>query len=86
MSVVAIGSHQYDILALGDTLNQRGWHFDRQQGPPALHLMASPRHRLVVDEFLADLRYAVQHHSGASAKAASYGDDVSAEAAGRPTP
>jgi sphinganine-1-phosphate aldolase len=86
MCVLAIGSHEHDILAVGDTLNQRGWHFDRQQGPPALHLMASPRHRLVVDEFLADLRYALRHHAEASAKAAGYGDDVSAEAAGRPTP
>jgi hypothetical protein len=45
--------------------------------------MASPRHRLVVDEFLTDLRYALEHHAGASAKAATYGDDVSAEAARR---
>jgi sphinganine-1-phosphate aldolase len=86
MCVLAIGSHEHDILAVGDTLDQRGWHFDRQEGPPALHLMASPRHRLVVDEFLADLRYALRYHSEASAKAAGYGDDVSAEAAGRPTP
>ena len=86
MCVLAIGSREHDILAVGDSLNERGWHFDRQEGPPALHLMASPRHRLVVDEFLADLRYAVQYHAEASTKAASYGDDVSAEAAGRPTP
>ena len=86
MSVLAIGSREHDILAAGDTLAERGWHFDRQDGPPALHLMVSPRHSLVIDEFLADLRYAVQHHAGASANVASYGDDVSAEAAGRPTP
>lgn len=81
MTVVAIGSEQHDIFAIGDILNERGWHFDRQDGPPALHLMTSPRHRLVVDEFLADLRYAVDHCAAASAKAATYGDDVSAEAA-----
>jgi glutamate/tyrosine decarboxylase-like PLP-dependent enzyme len=82
MTVVALGSDKVDILAAGDLLNERGWHFDRQEGPPALHLMASPRHKLVVDEFLADLRYAVEHAPASSAKAASYGDDVSAEAAG----
>ncbi len=83
MTVAAIGSDEHDILAVGDILNERGWHFDRQEGPPALHLMASPRHRLVVDEFLADLRFALDHHAASSAKAASYGDDVSAETAKR---
>ena len=81
MTVVAIGSETRDIFAAGDILNERGWQFDRQDGPPALHLMASPRHRLVVDEFLADLRYAIDHCAPASVKAATYGDDVSAEAA-----
>jgi glutamate/tyrosine decarboxylase-like PLP-dependent enzyme len=81
MSVVAIGSQTHDIFAVGDALNARGWHFDRQEGPPALHLMASPRHALVVDEFLSDLRDALASHAAASAKAATYGDDVSAEAA-----
>lgn len=81
MTVLAIGSQVHDIFAVGDTLNERGWHFDRQEGPPALHLMVSPRHRLVVDEFLADLRYALRHHAASSATAATYGDDVRAEAA-----
>jgi len=80
MTVVALGSREHDVFAIGDVLNQRGWHFDRQDQPPALHLMASPRHKVVVDEFLADLAYAVQHNAGASSKAATYGDDVSAQA------
>jgi len=83
MTVAAIGSDEHDIMAIGDTLNQRGWHFDRQENPAALHLMASPRHALNVDEFLADLRYAVENNAGTSTKAATYGDDVSAEAAAR---
>jgi glutamate/tyrosine decarboxylase-like PLP-dependent enzyme len=83
MSVVAIGSDTHDIFAVADVLTQRGWHFDRQDGPPAIHLMASPRHRLVVDEFLGDLRHALDENAGSSATAATYGDDVSAEAARR---
>jgi glutamate/tyrosine decarboxylase-like PLP-dependent enzyme len=79
-TVLALGSHTVDIFAIGDALNARGWHFDRQDGPPALHLMASPRHKLVVDEFLADLLDAVGNNAGTSATAATYGDDVSAEA------
>ncbi|MDP9237990.1 MAG: aminotransferase class V-fold PLP-dependent enzyme [Chloroflexota bacterium] len=81
MSVVAIGSERHDIFAIGDALNARGWHFDRQDHPASLHFMASPRHLLVVDEFLADLRAAVEHNAGISTTAATYGDDVSAEAA-----
>jgi glutamate/tyrosine decarboxylase-like PLP-dependent enzyme len=83
MTVVAVGSREHDIFAIGDALNARGWHFDRQEGPPALHLMTSPRHQLVVDEFLADLRAAVATvaaQRAASTTAATYGDDVSAEA------
>jgi glutamate/tyrosine decarboxylase-like PLP-dependent enzyme len=80
MTVVALGSRTHDIFAVGDALNARGWHFDRQEGPPSLHLMTSPRHKLVVDEFLADLRASLERHAAASTKAATYGDDVSAEA------
>ena len=56
---------------------RKGWHFDRQEGPPSIHLMASPTHLDVVDEFLADLRYALDHHAEKCTKAATYGDDVS---------
>jgi glutamate/tyrosine decarboxylase-like PLP-dependent enzyme len=80
IGVYAIGSDTHDIFAIADVLNQRGWHFDRQEGPNAIHLMCSPRHAVVMDEFLADLRYAVEHHAGASDTAATYGDDVSAQA------
>ena len=83
MTVAAIGSRDRDIMAVGDGLNARAWHFDRQDKPPALHLMASPRHALVVDEFLRDLAEAAATAAPASATAPTYGDDVSAEAAGR---
>ncbi len=83
MTVAAIGSRVHDIFAVGDALNARGWHFDRQDDPSALHLMASPTHINNVDEFLADLRYALDHHAEKSTKAATYGDDVSAQAASR---
>ena len=78
-SIVAIGSDQHDIHAIGDAMNQRGWHFDRQDGPPAMHLMASARHDLVVDEFIEDLRHAVAHNAGTSETAATYGDVITPE-------
>jgi glutamate/tyrosine decarboxylase-like PLP-dependent enzyme len=83
MCVLAIGSHSHDILAAGELLAARGWHCDRQQGPPALHLMVSPRHHLVIDEFLTDLRDALAQHAVPSGRAATYGDDVSAEASAK---
>jgi hypothetical protein len=45
--------------------------------------MASPRHALVVDEFLSDLRDALQDPTATSTTAATYGDDVSAEVSAR---
>ena len=39
--------------ALGDGMDDRGWNLDRQQG--GLHLMISPGHAHIVEEFLADL-------------------------------
>jgi len=59
MSVMSFGSRSLDISAVGDVMDDRGWHLDRQTGPDALHLMVSPAHAEVVDRFLEDLREAV---------------------------
>lgn len=83
MSVFAVASDTCDIYAVGDVLAERGWHFDRMSEPAALHFMTSPRHSLVIDEFLGDLRYALEHHRASSERGSSYGDDVSAEASAR---
>jgi glutamate/tyrosine decarboxylase-like PLP-dependent enzyme len=56
MSVFAFTSDAIDVYVLGDALERRGWKVDRQQLPPCLHLMVTPAHRSVADEFLADLR------------------------------
>jgi glutamate/tyrosine decarboxylase-like PLP-dependent enzyme len=76
MTVLALGSRERDIFAVGDVLNQRAWHFDRQERPDSLHLMVSPRHSAVVEEFLEDLRFAAQHAPAKSETAATYGDIV----------
>jgi glutamate/tyrosine decarboxylase-like PLP-dependent enzyme len=60
-SVFAFGSEDKDIMAVGDLMDDRGWHLDRQHGPDALHMMVSPSHERIVDEFLSDLRFAVEH-------------------------
>lgn len=59
MSILAFGSDELNIYELGDELNLKGWHFDRQQFPASLHLTVSQVHLDVVDEFLGDLKDAV---------------------------
>jgi glutamate/tyrosine decarboxylase-like PLP-dependent enzyme len=56
MSVLAFTAAGYDIFAVADRMDARGWHLDRQTGPDALHLMLSPEHDRVLDRFLGDLR------------------------------
>jgi len=60
MSVFAFGSDTLDVFAVGDRMDQKGWHLDRQKGPDALHLMVSPLHAQIADVFLADLREAAR--------------------------
>jgi glutamate/tyrosine decarboxylase-like PLP-dependent enzyme len=77
MSVFAFGSEVLDVYALGDAMEARGWHLDRQQMPPALHVMVSPMHLRIVDPFLADLEDCARavRHAGPAAQgqAAMYG-------------
>jgi glutamate/tyrosine decarboxylase-like PLP-dependent enzyme len=55
MSVMAIASGTLNVYELADEMTARGWHLDRQQFPPSLHLTVHPGHAPVVDAFLADL-------------------------------
>jgi sphinganine-1-phosphate aldolase len=57
----AFGSHPLDIHGVGDRLAEKGWHLDRNVEPPSLHMMVSPGHRLIVEQFSADLQQAVAH-------------------------
>lgn len=59
MSVFAFASADVDVYVLGDAMEKRGWKLDRQQRPPCLHLMVTPAHAPVVDDFLSDLRACV---------------------------
>ncbi len=55
MSVFAFTSDTMDIYALGDAMDARGWHLDRQQRPPCLHMMVTPAHEKIADQFISDL-------------------------------
>jgi glutamate/tyrosine decarboxylase-like PLP-dependent enzyme len=71
-TLLAFGSEKVDIMAVGDVMDDKGWHLDRQENPSALHMMISPEHARVADDFLADLRHAVANHGEARGKAARY--------------
>jgi glutamate/tyrosine decarboxylase-like PLP-dependent enzyme len=60
MSVFAFTSNTLDIHAVGDALDDLGWHPDRQQKPASLHLMVTPAHEAVAQTFVDDLREAAR--------------------------
>jgi sphinganine-1-phosphate aldolase len=69
--VMEITSDTVDVSAVGDVMDDRGWHLDRQQG--GLHAIISPSHVAVADEFLADLAEAVATHGDSRGVDARYG-------------
>lgn len=71
-SLMAFCSDQYDMGAIGDVMDSRGWHLDRQERPPALHMMVTPNHEKIVERFLDDLRFAVSSHGESKGKSARY--------------
>jgi glutamate/tyrosine decarboxylase-like PLP-dependent enzyme len=77
MSVFAFSSDSLDIHAIADALDEAGWHPDRQQSPPSLHVMVTPAHENAVQPFLSALEGAVERvRSGGavpSGKASVYG-------------
>lgn len=55
MSVLALASDTLDMYEVGDEMTLRGWHLDRQQFPPSLHLTVNYAHAQSVDAFLSAL-------------------------------
>ena len=60
MGVFSVVSDEVDVYALADALSEKGWQIGRQQLPPALHFIVTPVHTKVREEFLADLKNALQ--------------------------
>jgi glutamate/tyrosine decarboxylase-like PLP-dependent enzyme len=61
-----------DIFAICDVMDDLGWGLNRIANPPALHMMISPIHAAHVDEFVADLKFAAEHHGESRGQGASY--------------
>jgi sphinganine-1-phosphate aldolase len=67
-----------DVFAVADLMEAKGWTVDRQQFPNCVHLTVNAHNLLIVDEYLSDLRAAVEHvrshpELAASGNAAMYG-------------
>jgi len=60
MTVFAFTSDEIDVYTLAEVMEKKGWHMDRQQLPPSLHMMVTPAHAGVADRFLGDLEEAVR--------------------------
>jgi len=52
-------SPMFDIYAVADLLAQRGWYVDKQSPPASLHCTVNAVHGAVIEDFLIDLRWAV---------------------------
>jgi sphinganine-1-phosphate aldolase len=70
--VLATRSDTLDLYAVGDVMDDRGWHVNRNVDPPGLHVMLSPAHATVVDQLVADLTDAVRHHGESLGKEVRY--------------
>jgi glutamate/tyrosine decarboxylase-like PLP-dependent enzyme len=59
MTIIAFTSDVLDIYELADELNVEGWHFERLQNPPGIHLTIHQIHTRSVISFLDDLKRCV---------------------------
>lgn len=57
----ASNDKRIDIFAVADRLADRGWSIDRQQHPSCIHCTVTGHHLGVVDEYLRDVRDAVDY-------------------------
>lgn len=71
-SVFSWGSDAVDVMAVNDVMDDKGWNCDRQIEPVAMHVMLSPIHAGVADEFVADLADAVANHGDSRGVEARY--------------
>ncbi len=60
MTIFAIASDTLDIYSIGDEMTVMGWHMDRQQSPPSLHVTMNHAHLQSHEQFIQDLEKAVQ--------------------------
>lgn len=70
LSIVAYGSHDTDVFRVAEVMAQRGWLPGLVQKPRAIHRMLSMMQAPSLDEYLADLKSALQTVRDDGAKSA----------------
>ena len=60
LGLICYASDVIDIYAVAEQLGEKGWFSPMLDDPPAIHLMFSPEHTRVMDEYLRDLDAAVK--------------------------
>ena len=73
VAIEAVPGSGVDPWAVAEELWRRGWWVDRQGPPPSIHLTVNAIHGAVMDDFVAELRSAVEAVAGRSGSAGSYG-------------
>ncbi len=58
-TIVTWKADKLDVYAIADRMEARGWTIDRQHRPASIHLTVTANHATVVEQYLADLRAAV---------------------------
>ena len=59
LSIVAYGAQQFDIFRVAEVMSEKGWLPGLLQRPKAIHRMMSMVHAPSLDDYLADLRSAI---------------------------
>ena len=60
LGLIAYTSRTTDIYAVAAQLSRKGWFSPHLDDPPAIHLMLSPEHDRVMDQYIADVRAALR--------------------------
>lgn len=60
MTLLSFDSEKQNIHGVADEMSLRGWHIDRQQEPPNMHLTVMAHHHRIADTFLAELAESTQ--------------------------
>ncbi|WP_204267492.1 hypothetical protein, partial [Escherichia coli] len=60
LSIVAYGSDTVDIFRVAEAMSGKGWLPGLLQKPKAIHRMMSQLHALGLEDYLSDLRAAVE--------------------------
>ncbi|KFK44675.1 hypothetical protein AALP_AA1G288900 [Arabis alpina] len=60
MTIVAFGSKTLDIFEVNDFMSSKGWHLNALQRPNSIHICITLQHVPIINDFLHDLREAVE--------------------------